>query len=309
MKKYLILLPVLAILAGCNTTSQFTKSNTALSSGSSSKDYNYQTSKDIVRSGQQSQRFEIRHGDCVLRSGHDDCEKDRQRVEKHESATSSERHTRYFKSGEVWYNISYFFPEDFPTISPAYIHVGQVKMKGVREPLWMITAGKQSLYIEFHLSGQTCTLADRSQILGKWTDVMIRADYTTTPYPGFKHQYADIYINGNRVECNFNFPLVKKWYWKYVPAKHKHKAIRFQYGIYNSYVSRWLNANKTTDFKAMGFYDTHAQSGHTSFSMSAKPFDVDWGVKLPTQVLYYDEIRMGKTREEVDINIVRDPVD
>ena len=30
---------------------------------------------------------------------------------------------------------------------------------------------------------------------------------------------------------------------------------------------------------------------------------IDWGVKLPTQVVYYDEIRIGPTRESVDINL------
>ena len=39
-----------------------------------------------------------------------------------------------------------------------------------------------------------------------------------------------------------------------------------------------------------------------------KNCEFDLGVKLPTQVVYYDEIRIGPTRKSVDINM-NNPVD
>ena len=46
----------------------------------------------------------------------------------------------------------------------------------------------------------------------------------------------------------------------------------------------------------------------TTDSVTNKPWEFDWGVKLPTQVVYYDEVRIGSSREEVDFNL-NNPVD
>jgi len=51
------------------------------------------------------------------------------------------------------------------------------------------------------------------------------------------------------------------------------------------------------------FSDKHGESGMVVISATNKPWDVDWGIDLPTQVVYYDEVRVGPTRESVDINM------
>lgn len=43
-------------------------------------------------------------------------------------------------------------------------------------------------------------------------------------------------------------------------------------------------------------------------SITNNPWEFDWGVKLPTQMIYYDEVRAGSTRKDVDINM-NDAVD
>ena len=79
--------------------------------------------------------------------------------------------------------------------------------------------------------------------------------------------------------------------------------INFRYGIYNSYVSKWLNDNKTKDVDTKGWSHLHPESGMIVNSVTNKPWEFDWGVRLPTQIVYYDEVRVGSTRADVDINM------
>ena len=37
------------------------------------------------------------------------------------------------------------------------------------------------------------------------------------------------------------------------------------------------------------------------------PFKLDWEKKIPTATVYYDEIRIGKSKDEVDINLQTKP--
>ena len=86
--------------------------------------------------------------------------------------------------------------------------------------------------------------------------------------------------------------------------------IYLKYGIYNSYVSNWLYENKTKEVQVKGWDDAHEKN--TGFVISSKtndPFSIDWGVEIPKQVIYFDEIRLGNSREEVDVTAITKPVD
>ena len=39
------------------------------------------------------------------------------------------------------------------------------------------------------------------------------------------------------------------------------------------------------------------------------PFKLNWENKIHTSIIYYDEIRVGKSKDEVDINLQKKPVD
>jgi hypothetical protein len=78
--------------------------------------------------------------------------------------------------------------------------------------------------------------------------------------------------------------------------------LSFRHRIYKSFVSRWLSQNATKNVNAQGYSQKRARGG-SSVSFSGTPLKYDWGVKLPTQVVFYDEMRYGKTREEVDVRL------
>jgi hypothetical protein len=54
---------------------------------------------------------------------------------------------------------------------------------------------------------------------------------------------------------------------------------------------------------AEAFVDVHNDSGLVIQSATSRPYDYDWGVELPTQIVYYDAMNVGFTREDVDIRM------
>jgi hypothetical protein len=82
----------------------------------------------------------------------------------------------------------------------------------------------------------------------------------------FKNKRMDAWVDG-----------IKKVEILESPIFFKPKAIYFKHGIYRSFISR---------------YKAHA-------SILVDSFDG----KMPTQIVFYDEIRRGNSIEKVDINI------
>ena len=295
MKKSL-LIPLILLLTSCATAGiGVNKHTTTKHVISHSKSYGYTTSTEIVRKGKESQRFEIRHGDCGYDKDWSDCENDRRRIERYLKPVPSEK-----PEGVVWYSWSMYLPKDFKELHPTNTTLGQVKIHGYGEPIWYISGRKKGLRIRFDISHQKCKLIKFEDVLGKWTDFLIKVDYSTNE-EDYK-SYADIYVNGEYKDCEINEPVLTK---EALRDRNKQKKLKinFRYGIYNSYVSNWLNRHQTKDVDVKGWTHLHAESGMVVNSATNKPWDVDWGVKLPTQVVYYDEIRVGSTREDVDIDM------
>ena len=45
------------------------------------------------------------------------------------------------------------------------------------------------------------------------------------------------------------------------------------------------------------------------WSSGMYPFNLNWENKIPTSIIYYDEMRVGKSKDEVDITMQSKPVD
>lgn len=253
-------------------------------------EWGYKRVRGHARAGKRSERFELRHGDCGSDYGWSDCENDRQRIERAEQPKD-----RMQSVGKAtWYGWSVFLNPDFRHIGPANTTLGQLKMTGWREPIWFLNARENGIWIMF-ANLDACRIGRVSQWRGRWVDIVIFADYRSTP--NGQETFA-VLVNGNKV-CSRNKPLVTKE----MVAKSKGTTY-IKYGIYNSYVSRWLTRNKTKPVKVSGFSDRHSKSGLVVSSATKTPFAYDWGVKLPTQVVFYDEMRFGKTRQDVDIRLL-----
>lgn len=251
----------------------------------SRKPYSMTKSSDVVaRVGKTSQRFELRHGDCYDM----DCSNDRRRVEYQQRNEDTDRYV----GKTVWYGWSLFLPEDFPDLAPTNTILGQVQMHGWRAPSWSFNLRDGAL--NFNVTDlQSCRAASLGEVRGRWTDIVVKANYELAPTSG---RTIEVWING-KMACSSKAPLVSQEMLDISPTD----ALRFKYGIYNSYVSRWLTNNAKRSVSVEGFADNHEDSGETILSPTSKPFEYDWGVELPTQIAYYDEVRIGKNREDVEI--------
>ena len=252
--------------------------------------YGYMVDTNIARKGKESQRFEVRHGDCDRDKTWSDCKNERRRYERYVDPISSEK-----PGGVAWYAYSIFMPKNFPKIYPVNTTLGQVKVHGVRYPLWYLSARRKGMHIRYDASFQECKLIKYEDLLGKWTDFLIRVDYSTKEKPN--KSYSDVYVNGKLIDCEINSPVLdQETLSERTKNVHTSPIINFRYGIYNTFASRWLSKNKTKDVS------------NYPGSLVKNVWKVDWGVELPTQVIHYDEVRIGSTRESVDIEL-NGPVD
>lgn len=273
--------------------------SSGVKSVSNFKEYSLSASTDIVRAGRTSQRFEIRHDDCGQDDSYSDCFNDRRRIERQIDSNT-------WHDSIVWYGFSIFLPKDFPDLAPTNTTLSQVKLNSYREPLWDFNARKNWFTFEANASGQRCYAEVLSSMRGKWTDFALGIDYSISGDEGdgaFDGKFFDLWVNGQQRICNdaLRPVLTKKMISK---SKRSKVKTHFDWGIYNSYVSRWLDRNKTKQVKNEKFIDKHAQSGMVVESASKRPFEIDWGVELPTQVVYYDEIRYGSSRDLIDITLL-----
>ncbi|MCI2398411.1 heparin lyase I family protein [Aliiroseovarius subalbicans] len=254
--------------------------------------YGYGLVRGNARAGRKSQRFELRHGDCGGNKYWDDCSNDRLRIERKEDPKN-----RIQRIGDqVWYGWSFFLDPSFRDIGPGNTLLGQMKMKGWRLPLWQFNMRDGKAHMWFGEDGG-CTVGRVAAMRGTWQDVVIFADYGLKPTgPSFA-----MYINGKQV-CSRRKPLITAHM-----VNTSDKELYLKYGVYSSYVSRWLERNKTRAVAARAFDDTYATTTggrKTSASASSTPFAYDWGVELPTQIVFYDEMRYGPARELVDIRLL-----
>lgn len=238
-----------------------------------------------TRRGERAQRFEIRHGDCGRSSGWDDCATDRGRVEMKERPKNS-----ISKPGQgVWYGYSILIPDDFVSLGRGNTVLGQVKAEGWHMPLWHLTFN-DSPYLHY-ADGQTCKIGSLSSWKGRWIDVTIYAHYG---HDG-QNVYFQLYKDGKMI-CQRRTP--------FMPAelRNKRPKLGLKYGLYNSFVSRYLARHGRVPANAHAYAQDH--EGGRSNSPSPTPFKFDWGVELPTHVVYYDEFRAGARREDVDVRML-----
>ena len=278
------------------------KSNSGeLKSISHKNKYGLNAETEVVRYGNKSQRFEIRHGDCSGEPGWDDCKNDRRRIER----------AYYLKANKVinkvlWFGYSIYLPTDFEDVAPSNAGLGQVKLVGYRQPIWDLQANWGNLRFIANASQQKCNIKKLHEALGRWVDIVIGFDFSVKAKKfgegAFSGDFAEVWVDGEKADCLFRKPVLTQ---KMLNSRSKQNSdFHFDWGIYNSYVSRWLDKNKTKAPDVTAFADKHNDSGLVVKSATKDPWSVDWGVKFPTQVVYFDEIRIGSKQEDVDIRII-----
>lgn len=286
LKALVSILPAFFLLSACVTSGDGI--HTTNHTTSSPKTWAYDgANTEHVLVGETSERFELRHGDCdgtADAGGWEDCGNDRQRVE---------RVSAWTWSTALYYAFSVYLPEDFADLSPANQSLAQVKVKNWRHPVWMLQTENGALKFEMNAVDRRCPgLFPLEKMRGRWTRIVIYANYGALAdgSDGPDGHFAAIWVNGERQSC---YALRGSLTDRNVRRELGSNGSSFRYGLYHSYVSRYLARKGTKKPDVEAFVDRHVNEGTVSRSSAQRPFDHDWGIELPTQVIWFDGISIG----------------
>ena len=220
-----------------------------------------------ARRGEKYQRFEVADGDCFTSGDWNDCETDRERVEF--TATPMQKPT-----GNQCFAYSIMLDDSFQSASPTNTSLGQIHQKGgpkgsmegikSNPPLIQFDVKNDYYELNWHvLSGSVNNVRDQSVF------------YKLIPLNDMKGKWSDISFCIDFANKNISVWVNgdKKVNIDKAPinAKLVPTAIYFKHGIYRSFISKY-KARHGTDV-------------------------------MPTQIVYYDEVRRGFSIDEVDVNI------
>ena len=250
-----------------------------------------------VRAGSQSMRFEVRQGDCGKDSdgGWSDCKNDRER---HELSGGDSEMTK----GEHWFSWSIYFPKDHQNLYPLSNAFGQFHQKN-GNPVFMFKELKKGYTIVRTITDKDSdyheqNLLTNDEVLGKWFDILINVKWSKKEDGFFK-----IWVND---ELKYDYVG---------PTKSKQKVYQ-KFGIYRTGISRYLNyinIDKVEKcFNEKGKTDKEYKSfvrlklrkfpGHqTSIDIYKKCKDYYETNNVPTTIIYFDEVRKGKSKDKVGV--------
>jgi len=234
--------------------------------GEGQKNYNFSLliDKSEARMGSKYQRFELRNGDCFPMDGWNDCENDRERFE------FSSR-PRQKPVGQKCYFYSLKIAPNFVDVHPTNTDLGQVHQIGGPEG----KAGGLKSFPPLIQIG-----AKKGKLVFKWHKLSgdpknVRdktVERTFAKLKELKSKWTDISFcldfKNHKMIGWLNGE--KKFQIDENPILFEPQEIYFKYGIYRSFLTKYKKRRKIDE--------------------------------MPTQVVFYDEIRTGNSIEEVDIN-------
>jgi len=251
-----------------------------------------------VRSGKQSVRFEVRSGDCEKNYYDDsewsDCDNDRER---HELSGGGDT----MSEGEYWFSWSIYFPEDHINLYPLFNNYGQFHQKG-GAPVFMFKEDNHGYTLLRTIDDNDHdekVLINKTKMLGNWFDILINAKWTKKENGFFK-----VWVND-------------KLKYDYKGATMSAKSVYYKFGIYRTGISRYINYKNldaiwgcfkekgyTTEENTALFTLNKKKIGHKiSMQIYKKCKDYYKHTEVPTTIVYFDEVRKGKSKESVIKNL------
>ena len=251
-----------------------------------------------VRHGEKSIRFEVRMGDCnpdhtQQKDGWSDCDNDRER---HEIKAGSSKDS--MKNSEFWFAWSLYLPIDHVNLFPLKNNFGQFHQRG-GPPVFMFEEREEGYKIVRTIGDDDYDdklLIKTIDMLGKWTDVLINARWSNKDDGFFK-----LWIN-NELKYDYNGPTMTG------------KNVYQKYGIYRTGLTRYLNFNNIENLdkclKNEKLENTYSEifnnlkkDKYISHNNSLKIFEICKNyydeIIIPTTIVYFDEIRKGKSKSSV----------
>ena len=189
-----------------------------------------------VRTGKKSYRFEVRLGDCGKDEGHNDCKKDRQRVEGQFKNYQKDKK-------EYWYSASIFLPKDYKSVAPVRTTFMQLYEKGWKPILMITDRSNQWLEIGRMWSGEYVEMKKAISInnmRGKWTDILINVRYSKE-----EDGYMKVWVNDELKLEALNIKNI---------TPYTKRGVGLDFGIYQTFVSGWKREHGDKDYPNMVVY-------------------------------------------------------
>ena len=259
-----------------------------------------------VRAGSKSMRFELRDGDCNNPPPPDwnDCKNDRERFELSGKGI--------FDGEEGWYAWSIFIPMDYVDIEKGATDLGQFNLEPGEDPdpccIFTMNKKKSGYSLEINIldsnkwvhKSVALNLSDE-EMKGNWSDFLINFKWSKKE-DGFIKLWLNNWLVFEHYGKNFSKDVENTY---------------FKFGIYRSALSRYLNHKNFSPEVEACFKKNGASAEVINLTKKGEDSQVlGWGenaisfkiynqckhlykIKAPTQVVYYDEVRAGKTKEEV----------
>ena len=259
-----------------------------------------------VRAGSKSMRFELRDGDCNNPPPPDwnDCKNDRERFELSGKGI--------FDGEEGWYAWSIFIPKDYVDIEKGATDLGQFNLEPGEDPdpccIFTMNKKKSGYSLEINIldsnkwvhKSVALNLSDE-EMKGNWSDFLINFKWSKKE-DGFIKLWLNNWLVFEHYGKNFSKDVENTY---------------FKFGIYRSALSRYLNHKNFSPEVEACFKKNGASAQVINLTKKGEDSQVlGWGenaisfkiynqckhlykIKAPTQVVYYDEVRAGKTKEEV----------
>lgn len=296
MKRLLLLIASGVVMTACSTTSPM------VSNGHSSVEHPeaFQLVTDITRAGDKAQKITLSH---EMGCGDYDCGSTE--VKKYMSGDQQrfEKWTNQMNPGQKhWVSFSVYLDDNWQSLYPVKTTIFQSKTNNVEQPNWQIATYHDTFFLivpNYHRDSR-CVVSKTDDMKGKWTDFTVYVDYSQKDKDDPEYKFLSVSVNGKEM-CSRNDPIIiPKWETSTGFTCEKScqaRLMRYRYGQYRWPVSDWFKRHTTnTDLKQ-------------NFKRSTgNVFAHDWGVKIPTNTIYFDEFRIGNTLESVQIN-QNNPVD
>jgi hypothetical protein len=227
--------------------------------------FKYIKDKKKARAGKYYQQFELRDGDCFGDEGWSDCDTDRERVE------FSTRPRQPITKNQC-YGYSLMLSKDFTHVHPTSTTLGQVHQHGGPTGTAQGLASFPPL-VQIDVVGESL-MFNWHELSGSATNVIDESRYyKLKSLKDMKEVWTDISfcLDFKNKRMDAWVDGIKKVEILKSPIFFKPEAIYFKHGIYRSFISKYKKQNNVK--------------------------------KMPTQIVFYDEIRRGNSIEKVDINI------
>jgi len=266
--QWLIVVTLLTAFTGCQSSTLASSNRLDGYRFQNTKPWGYQIVSNPVRAGKEAQRFEVRPGDCGETSGWSDC-----RVGNERSEIELRRDIPF--PGNVWIGWSVYLPSDFSNGRNLYqAKIFQLKFRDgpERDEVNSSNTFTQLLNLQIERDGDALTMCVYrfSKTASGWKD---RCDKSRIAGVGqMRGKWTDILLNYD--------------------SRGTGALTVYVNGQARSTERDFVAFDSDKVFVAYGIYrPVGAMSG-----------------PIPTQVVYVDEMRIGSSRDEVEVQSER-PVD